>query len=130
MPGAVVIEKAAAEDLALGVGTVTRTNPAGGAMTASKVNLASFALTTSQTWDPGQVGGAFASPVTVDVTVAGAQLGDVAAATHTGDFQNDALFMTARVVAANTVRVCIHNHSGVVFNPGTGTLRVLVFRIP
>jgi hypothetical protein len=38
----IVYEKAVAEDLELGYGTVTRTNPAGGTMVGSKIGMHTF----------------------------------------------------------------------------------------
>lgn len=124
---AVIYERAGAEDLDLGVGTGTRTNPGGGLMPIHQVNLASFALVASQVYDPGLVTPGI--PVALDVTVPGALDHHPVVVTFTGNMDHT-LFPVGRVISPDTVRVTIYNVGLVAFNPGSGTLRTLVFAIP
>lgn len=64
----------------------------------------------------------------VNVTVTGAAVGDLAIAWLST--AGDAWEMSARVSAANTVRVRLKNDTGVTADLASGTLNVMVFRAP
>jgi hypothetical protein len=76
----------------------------------------------SSVWDPGNVNAS--SLVSIDVTVTGAALGDLASASFSLDVQD--LVLAAAVTAANTVTVTLTNNtaSGINLNQGTLFVRV------
>ncbi len=73
-------------------------------------------------YDPPSIsGGGYASTT---VTVTGAVLGDIAAASFSLDLQT--VILTSYVSAADTVTVILHNHSGSPIDLGSGTLTARV----
>lgn len=78
----------------------------------------------SGTWDPGNA--ADSTPVTTDITVTGAAVGDFALASFSVDVVD--VTLVANVVAANTVAVSLVNTTGSGVNLASGTLRVLVLK--
>lgn len=127
MPGAVVYDLGTEQDFDIGVGQVDKVNPAGGTVRCNRVNLGSFAQGRySASWVPGSI--AALDKATVVVTVVGARAGDFVLASFDGDMTAD-LSLSGFIVVNDAVTVVLRNHSGsVVVNPGTGTLRVLVFK--
>ena len=72
------------------------------------------------------------TPASTTVTVAGAEVGDFALATFTGSgyLTSDFVFLQCKVVSADNVQVVMHCVSTLLdVNPGTGTLKVLVFPV-
>lgn len=128
---ALVFETLAAEDLDLGTGLVTKTNPGGGTITGTQLNVSALGLTgagnraVTATWDPGSVSPALS--VTTTVTVAGAAIGDYVLASLTTIVGNS-LQLSAHIDSANTVRVVLSNPTSAAIDPASGTLRVLVLR--
>jgi hypothetical protein len=121
-------ERLVQEDLDCGNSTTTKRNPGGGTLSATQVNLATFAvsqLAATVTWDPPDVPAGGKESTTVTVT--GAALGDIALASFSLDVQE--LTMTANVSATNTVEVVLCNLTGSSVNLGSGTLKVLVFAV-
>jgi hypothetical protein len=76
----------------------------------------------SSVWDPGNIGAR--SLVSIDVTVTGAALGDLASASFGLDVQD--LVLAAAVTAANTVTVTLTNNTASGVNLNQGTLFVKV----
>jgi hypothetical protein len=116
-------EKVVKEDLNLGTGTATVTMPGGGTDTGTQINLSTFGLAASDTWDPASV--ADGDQATTTITVTGAVLGNFVIASFSLDLQG--LQLTAYVSAADTVTVVLSNNTGGAVNLSSGTLRVLVF---
>jgi len=122
-----VFEKILGEDLNVGTGPGTKTNPGGGTLTGTQVGVHTLAvggMAVTATWDPDEVpaGG----KMSTTVTVPGAALGDFVMRSFSLDLQE--LAFTADVVAANTVEVVFANLTGAAVNLGSGTLRVLVLK--
>ncbi len=80
-------------------------------------------LTKTQTWDPPSLDDG--QNAAVDVTVSGAELGDVAMASHTKTLTTG-MILEANVFSADTVRVTLRNTSGGTQDIASGTLRVVV----
>ena len=78
----------------------------------------------SGTWDPGNA--ADSTPVTTDLTVPGAEMGDFVLASFSLDVLD--VTLTAQVTAANTVTASLVNTTGSGVNLTSGTLRVVVFK--
>lgn len=131
MAGSIIYDLVVKEDLALGVGTYIVPAPAGGQMVGSRINLGTFSLASySGAWAPATVNST--TPASTTVTVAGAQVGDIALATFTGSgfLASQYVFLQCKVISANTVEVTMHCAGTVLdVNPGTGTLKVLVFPV-
>ena len=114
------------EDLDLGVGTVSRTMPAGGTATGHQVNLSTLALVATATWSPGAI--LDGDSATTTVTVAGVALGDIALASFSAGLAAG-LTISAHVSAANTVTVkCTNVTTSAVANPGARVYRVDVWQ--
>jgi hypothetical protein len=76
-------------------------------------------------WNPGNVNaGSF---VSVDVQVAGAELGDLSAASFSLDIHD--LVLSAAITALNTVKVILVNNTGAMINLQKGTLFIKVTKI-
>jgi hypothetical protein len=124
-----VYEKVVQEDLNVGTSAaVTVTNPGGGSITGTQVNLASFAvgqIAFSETWDPGSI--AAGSYEAEDVTVPGAAVGDYVMVSLNTMLTND-MMIGGHVSAADTVKVILFNPTAGAIDVGSGTLSVLVFK--
>jgi len=81
-------------------------------------------LTSSTTWDPGNI--AAGSMEAKEVTVSYAELGDFALASFSLDISD--LQLDAQVTAANTVTAVLSNSTAGAVNLGEGTLYVRVFK--
>jgi hypothetical protein len=120
------------EDLELGTGTTTKTNPGGGTLPGTQVSISTLGLNgagtqaTTQVWAPGAI--AAGQSVSVLVTVQGALTSDFAIVSHDGMGANN-LEIGAFVQAANTVRVVMSNPTASAITPSSGTLRVLVLHL-
>jgi hypothetical protein len=124
---ALVVETLVQEDLNVGVGSVTVTNPNGGTLSGTQIGLHSLAVgqvKASTTWDPGSVSSG--SSTTKTVTVSGAAVGDFAVATFSLSLSG--LQLTAYVSAADTVTAVLSNLTGSAVDLSSGTLSVLVFK--
>jgi hypothetical protein len=123
---AIIYEKAVAEDLDLGTGSVQKTDPGGGTLTGTRINLESFAYGTySGSWAAGTIDST--SAVTTDITIVGARIGDFVLASFAGILHPHMVFH-AYVSADDTVTVAVTSNLGSQWNLGTGTLRVMVFK--
>lgn len=80
-------------------------------------------LSTTFTWDPGNL--ADGAGETKSVTVTGAALGDFVLIAPPYDLQD--MLLTAYVQATNTVEVRLQNESGGAINLASGTWKVVVF---
>lgn len=76
------------------------------------------------TWDPGSI--ADGDEVAVDVTVNGAELGDLARASFSNDVTD--LVLDAQVTAANTVTCVLANNTGGAIDLASGTVKVRVWK--
>lgn len=81
-------------------------------------------LTGSATYNPASL--ADGAGATTTVSVIGARLGDIAAASFSLDLQG--IILTAYVSASDVVSVRFQNESGGVLDLAEGTLRVRVFK--
>lgn len=124
-----VYERIVQQDLNVGTGTTTITNPGGGTLPANQVGIHSLGVgqaATTATWNPGAVAaGSYASTT---VTVTGAAVGDFTVASHDGIAAASILTISARVEATDTVRCVIFNPTGASITPSSGTLKVLVLK--
>ena len=77
-------------------------------------------LSTTATWDPANL--AAGAQTSTTVTLTGAALGDIAAASFSLDLQ--LMQLTAYVSAANTVTVVLQNGTAGAIDLASGTLRV------
>lgn len=121
-------EKVVQEDLNVGIGTTTVTNPGGGSLSATQVGIHTVGIgqsVTTSTWSVGAI--ADGAALNKDIAVAGAAVGDFVLASHT-KMLTDELSISAHVSAADTVKVVISNSSGASVTPGSGTASVLVFK--
>lgn len=129
MPGAIRYDPVTDVDIAVGVGGQTVTSPAGGQISANRVNLRTFALTASQTWAPAAV-----EPhnyQSVDVPLLGARVGYPALATFGGIIGHENHILWAKVVNPEAVRVILSNNDNdSLLTVGSGTLRVFCFPVP
>lgn len=137
--GAIVFRPGVAEDLHIGQGTVDVPAPAGGTVRSTKINIATFAFFQHvDDWTPGSVNPG--SYQFVDIAVPGFYLsstGTPADATYRHLIEarfNSAspspdAFVHAFLQSDEVVRVVLRNLGAVAYNPGTGTLVVLVFKI-
>ena len=128
MPGGIIFQKALAEDLDVGIAEVDVAAPAGGSMRGSQVNLATFARRLTVAWSPGIVPQSYA--IIQDFAVVGAVVGDPVIVAFSQAL-NGHLILHAHVAANSVVRVAFtNNDSTTAYNPGAGTLTILVFNIP
>lgn len=128
MSGALVYEKAVSEDLDIGTGTVDITNPGGGKIRGTRVNLGTLAqLTYSASWAPGSI--ASLGAVVNILSIPGATLGDFVKASFASTSFTSDLVLFAYVSDTDAVTVVMRNHNITIpVNPGTATLRVLVHK--
>ena len=82
-------------------------------------------LSFTTTWDPANIAANSFDPIVVTVT--GASLGDVVCCSFSLAL-TQGLFLFGQVTAANTVTVIMGNMGGAAVNPGSGTLRVDVWK--
>lgn len=95
-------------------------------VTAAEINAVCGAgLLGWDTWDPGNI--ASGAEEAKEVTVTGAALGDFALASFTLDVTD--LVLNAQVTAADTVTCVLANNTGGAVNLGSGTVRVIVWRL-
>jgi hypothetical protein len=129
---AIIVETWMAQDLVLGTGAVVKTHPGGGSLPGHAISLSSFSTVgaagtgTEFAWTAllSIDSGSFQS---VDVTVAGAELGDFALVSF--DLDTEDMQLTAQVTAANTVTCTFYNLFTQAVDLGTGgTLKVLAFK--
>lgn len=133
---AIVVETWMGEDLDLGIIDTEHTHQSGGVIPGTKISLTTFSVAgvsgyaTTASWSPGEI--AIGGQATVEVTVPGAQVGDLALASYDGisvAAATDQLMMgQPQVTAADTVRIVVTNHSAAPLTP-TGNLKVLVFHV-
>lgn len=109
---------------------LNNTERAGGSGTFEDLNdtvrshaPADFVLRGTRSWDPGSIADGAAESTTV--TVAGADLGDLAIVGYDNDIQG--LIATAFVSAANTVTIRLQNETGAPIDLADSAVRVLVF---
>jgi hypothetical protein len=115
------------EDINVGIGTTTKRNPGGGSLAGTQVGLHSLGVgqqAVTQTWDPSSVASLAVS--TVNVTVAGAALGDFVVASFS--LYLGGLILSAEVSAANTVTATLFNPTTSAIDLASGTLKVLVLK--
>lgn len=124
----ILLTKAVAEDLDVGVARVEVPAPSGGYVVGNQINLSTFAITYRASWTPGTI--ASGSAASTLVTVPGAALGFPVLAAFSGDLASDSWRLDARVSAANTVLVQLWNETGSSASINAATLTVLVFPIP
>lgn len=127
MNQSILLTKAVAEDLDVGVSRVEVPAPSGGYVVGNQINLSTFAILSQSSWTPGTV--AAGSYQSTSVTVDGASLGAPCLASLTVGLAVG-LYITAQVSAANTVAVAVHNATGSDVVVNASTLSVLVFPIP
>jgi hypothetical protein len=124
-----VYEKVVQEDLNVGTSNaVTVTNPAGGSLTGTQINIASVAVgqvAWTETWNPSSI--AAAGYESEDVTVPGAAVGDFVLTSLSTIVTND-MMISGHVSAADTVKVILFNPTAGAINVAEGTLSVLVFK--
>jgi hypothetical protein len=130
---AVIIETWCAEDLEYGIGTTTKTHPAGGVLNGHQISLSTLSLAGAAGSASRTVIGAdnviaAAGSSQVTVSVPGAALGDIVLASCDG-VGASALLVSATVSAINTVTITVYNFgsSPVTLTAGH-TWTVLVFR--
>lgn len=124
--GAIIFEKAVQEDLDIGVGQVDITNPGGGSIRGTRINLGSLAYGSySATWAPGTV--LAGNRVSIDVSIPGAVLADFVLVTFAG-IPSQRVYLRGYVSAADVVTVVLDNLGVVDSNPGSATLRILLFK--
>lgn len=130
MPGAIVFEKAIAEDLDIGIGEVDVTNPGGGTIRGTRINLQSLAAgyEYAGAWTPGSLAVFPFGTLTTDIPIPGVALGDFVLVTFDSTVTSEQVLFNGYVAVAGTVRVALRNLGNVILNLGTGTLRVLVFK--
>lgn len=129
MAGAVRYDPIVAEDLALGVGGFTVSNPGGADMVGSRINLSNFAILASQTWAPAAV--AASNVGTVDVPCLGARIGYPVLVSFTGILGHQNHSIHGEVVVDDNVRVfLVNNDAFSTLTVGSGTLRVYAFPVP
>lgn len=127
MSGALVYERVTEQDIEVGTGEVEITSPAGGKMRARRVNIASLAFATvSQAWTPGSVDPSVNPFRSLTIAITGVSAGDMVLASWTGLADSRVIFST--VAQADAVVVSIVSTNNVVHNPGTGTIRLAVFK--
>lgn len=127
MSGALIYEKAVQEDLDIGTGQVDISNPGGGTIRGTRINLGSLAFATYNTdWTPGSV--AAGGIVSIAVSLPGVVFGDMVLASFASALLAPLVVVFAWVSAADTVTVSINNATGAPVNPGTARLRVMVFK--
>lgn len=123
----ILMTKAVAEDLDVGVARVEVPAPSGGYVVGNQINLGTLAQIYQGSWTPGTI--TASGHATTSVTVTGAALGYpvvVALSSLTG---TDAYLLTGRVSSANTVTVDLYNYTVGTVVISAGTLSVLVFPI-
>lgn len=125
--GALVYEKAVQEDLDIGTGQVDVSNPGGGTIRGTRVNLGSLAFATyNADWTPGSVAsGGIQSLV---LSLPGVVVGDMVLASYASTLLAPLVILVAFVSAADAVTVSVNNATGAPVNPGTARLRVMVFK--
>jgi len=122
------------EDMDIGTEVVSKRNPAGGLLSTTQVNIASFArgqVRSSVAWTPGAI--AAGDAATTTITVSGATVGDFVLAGFSEMPASSTLIFSAYVSEANLVTVVIANPTLVASaSPAAvtltaGTLYALVF---
>lgn len=128
--GIIVLQKVVEQDLDLGVGQVDVIHPSSGKQRGDQVNLGTFAVAASMTWNPGAVSaGQYVSQIVP--CVGASPTSSVALAFFTGPFGHQNHCIHAEVVTKNEVLVIVTNNDAI--NPltiGSGTLKVLAFLVP
>lgn len=123
----IVYEKIVTEDLNIGTGSVAVTNPGGGQMQGTQINLASFAFArASQAWTPGTL--ANGATATTSAVIKGVLPGDLVIVSLT-TLTGLALILFG-MAGTDTVNVFLVNLSGVQQTITAGTLKVSVFKTP
>jgi hypothetical protein len=120
-------EKAVTEDLDTGTGTSAKRNPNGGTHTGTQIGMHSFGegqKSVTATWNPASI--ANGATEDVDVTYAGAALGDYVLASFSLDVAG--LELSAQVTATNTVTATLANSTGAAVNLASGSLKVLTLK--
>jgi len=125
MAGALVYERAVEQDLDIGTGEVEVSSPGGGKQKGRRINIASFAFATqAQVWDPGSIpAGEFSS---VSIPITGIEAGDFVWVSFNG-IPHSQVILHSTVYGGNVI-VAMTNNALVAHNPGSGTLRVAVFK--
>ncbi len=124
-------EKALGQDLNLGTGTATVSNPGGGVLSGHQISISTLGLdgaptqAATATWNPPSIPSL--QSVSTTVAVAGAAVGDFVLVTHDQLGSTD-LQLTAHVQVAGTVRVVLANPTPAAIDVASGTLKVLVLR--
>ena len=121
-------EKIVQEDLNVGTGSVTVTNPGGGSLTGTQVGIHSVAVgqtAWTATWKPASI--AAGSYEATDVIVPGAAVDDFVLV-KLGTIVTNAMMISGHVAAADTVKVILFNPTAGALNLASGTLGVLVFK--
>ena len=127
--GAIVYDPHIAEDLAIGVGSFTKTNPGGGSLVGSRINIQSFAFFGQVVWAPPAV-----QPENVEVTVVavtGARPGYPVMVTFDGIMGHQNRSLVGRCENPDQVVVgLLNNDATTPVSVGSGTLRVWCFPVP
>lgn len=127
MSGALVYERVTEQDIEVGTGEVEITSPAGGKMRARRVNIASLAFATvSQAWTPGTVDPNVNPFRSLTIAIVGVVAGDMVVASWSGLADSRVLFTAT--AGADAVVVALTGTNNVTHNPGTGTVRLAVFK--
>lgn len=126
MAGTAFYERITQEDLNTGILAVTKRNPAGGVLSATQINLSTFALnqiSVSTSWTPGLI--AAGGYATQSLAVTGANLGYYVVAALNVDLQG--LQLSAYVSSSGQVTAVLYNLTGAGVDLGAPTLKVAVF---
>lgn len=125
MSGTVVVEKIAAEDLDIGIGSLDLTAPGGGSMPGTRINLATLGIL-----------GKFSAPIgtlttsyLAYLTLPGAKAGMPVSWGISDNILTPSIVLNMWAVADNTIRMNIVN-TGTPVAVGTVTLYVIAFPIP
>jgi hypothetical protein len=122
-------ETLAGEDLELGTGTTTKTNPQGGTLPSTQISISVLGINGASTqatvaaWTPGAI--AAGQSVSTTITIQGALTKDFVIASYDQMGANN-LELGAFVQAANTVRVTLSNPTSTAITPTAGNIYLLV----
>lgn len=127
--GAMIFEKAVQEDLDIGTGQVDVTNPGGGTIRGTRINIGSLAFATYDAdWSPGAVNPSPNNINSVLLSLPGVSLGDMVLVSFAGVALPSYVLVFGYVSATDAVVVTMANLGALVVNPGTAKLRVMVFK--
>lgn len=115
-------------DLAIGVGGVTVSNPGGGQISGSRINVATFGLRAQATFNPGAV--AVNNVAVQQIACLGARIGYPCMVSFSGILGHFNNTLTAQVTVDDNVLITlINNDAGNPLTVGSGTARVFCFPV-